>query len=82
MPSAASSHCDLTPIERRRQIATLLAQGVIRHRRRAEMADVGQFSRPRDTGLELVSKTRLSVSKGLTNSGRDSDCEVNDEQDA
>lgn len=82
MPSAASSHRDLTPIERRRQVAAILAQGVIRHRRRAETADVGHFSRPCDTGLELVSKTRLSVSKGLANSGRDPDCEVNDEQDA
>lgn len=82
MPSAASPHRDLTPIERRRQVAALLAQGVIRHRRRTETADVGNFSRPRDTGLELVSKTRLSVSKGLANNGRDPDCEVNDERDA
>jgi len=69
---------DLTPEERRCQVAAILAQGVVRHRRSAELANVGQFSPPRDTGLELCSETRLSVSKGLANKTRDSECEVDD----
>lgn len=66
---------DLTPDQRRRQVAALLAQGVIRCRRAAQMAESGEFSPPCDTGLEVVSETRLSVSEGLA---RDPECEVND----
>jgi hypothetical protein len=80
--SAALSNRDLTPIERRRQVAAVLAQGVIRHRRIAELADVGDFSRSRNPGLEVASKTRLSVSKGLAANGQGPDCEVHDERNA
>jgi len=83
MPSAVlPSAGNLTPTERRRQVAAILARGVVRHRRIAELAQVGEFSPPRDTGLELVPKTRLSVSKGLARETRAPDCEVNDEQNA
>jgi hypothetical protein len=82
MSSAALFHRDLTPVERRRQVAAVLVQGVIRHRRNAELAEMGDFSRPRNPGLEVVSKTRLSVSKGLADNGRDPDCEVNDGRNA
>lgn len=66
---------DLTPGQRRRQIAAILAQAVIRHRRAAHLAECGEFPSPRNSGLEVVSETRLSVSEGLA---RDPDCEVND----
>ena len=79
--SAVLAIGDLTPEERRRQVAAILAQGVARHRNSAELATSGQFSAPCDTGLELVSKTRLSVSKGLANGARDPEREVNDERE-
>jgi len=83
MPSTAVPAArDLTPETRRRQVAAILAQGVIRHRRIAELAEIGDLSRTRDTGLEVVSETRLSVSKGLADEARDSDCEVNDGRNA
>ncbi len=60
------THTDLplSPAERRRQVASILAKGVIRLRRRAspvainaaqESPDVGE------TGLELSRETRLTV---------------------
>jgi hypothetical protein len=60
----------------------LLAQGVLRHRRIAQVAEFGQFSLSRDTGLEVVSETRLSVSVGLADTARDPECEVNDGRNA
>lgn len=67
---------DLTAEQRRRQLAAILAQGVFRYRRAAQLvAESGQFSPPRDTGLDVVSETRLTVSEGLA---RDPECEVND----
>ena len=83
MPSHAVLRDDgLTPEERRRQVAAILAQGVIRHRRIAQLAESGQFSPPRNTGLELVSETRLTVSVGLADTARDLECEVNDGRNA
>lgn len=83
MPTAAVPAArDLTPETRRRQVAAILAQGVIRHRRIAELAEIGDLSRTRDTGLEVVSETRLSVSKGLANEAQDSDFEVNNGRNA
>lgn len=73
---------DLTPDERRRQVAAILALGVVRHRNLAQLAEVGQVSQSPGAGLELVSETRLSVSHGLANVARDQDCEVNDERNA
>ena len=81
MPArTVSPSSDLTPEERRCQVAAILAQGVVRHRRIAERANLGQFSKPRGTGLELCSETRLSVSHGLKT--RDPECEVNDGRNA
>ncbi len=77
MPTlAVSPVSDLTPEERRGQVAAILAQGVVRHCQIAERTNLGQFSKPCGTGLELCSETRLSVSHGLKT--RDPECEVND----
>jgi hypothetical protein len=73
---------DPTPDERRRQLAAILAQGVIRHRRIAELAEVGQVSLTRDTGLEFVSEMRLSVTVGLADVPRGPESEVNDGRSA
>ena len=57
----------LSPADRRRQIASILARGVIRWRKRAKSAgfiDASESSLSRVTGLELSGETRLSVSDG------------------
>ncbi len=72
---------ELTPEDRRRQVASILANGVARHRRRTTLANLGQFSARCDTGLDVVSESRLSVSVGLANRTRDPECEVNDERE-
>jgi hypothetical protein len=57
----------LSPADRRRQVASILARGVIRWRRRAKSAGIidAKKSPPgRETGLELSRETRLSVSDG------------------
>jgi len=77
-----SSASDPTPEERRRQVAAILAHGVVRHRCRAERAKTEKLSQFRHTGLEVVSKTRLSVSKGRASETSAPDCEVNDERNA
>ena len=71
---------ELTPEERRRQVAAILATGVIRLRRAATLADFGEFSPSRDTRLEVVSETRLSVSVGPANGLRGPESEVIDER--
>lgn len=82
MPQTAVFSADeLTPEDRRRQVASILAHGVTRHRRRTTLANSGQFSAPRDTGLDVVSESRLSVSMGLAKRTRDRECEVNDERE-
>ena len=57
-------HCDLSPAERREEIAEILAKGVMRWRRRANISGVGpakenRFSRKKP--LEVLGQTRLSV---------------------
>lgn len=57
----------LDPSERRRQVASILARGVIRWRRQARLSTTSdaQVSAPEaETRLELSRKTRLSVSDG------------------
>ena len=74
MPNPASpAPGDLTPRERRRQVAAILAQGALRHCRNDEL------SPSRDTGLEVVSKTRLSVCGVRTTETRAWENEVKDE---
>jgi len=57
----------LSPDERCRQVAAILAKGVIRWRRRAKNAgiiDASELSPDRKTGLDLCPETRLSVVNG------------------
>lgn len=83
MPShSAYAICELTPEERRCQVAAILVEGVLRFRRVAARAAVGQFSPPRDTGLEVLSETRLSVSRRFDSHAGDGRREVNDERNA
>lgn len=65
---------DLTPDQRRRQIAVILAEGVIRCHHATQLAENGELSPPRNAGLEVVSEMRLSVSRGSP----EPECEVND----
>ena len=61
------SYEKLSPVERRHQVAVILAKGVVRWRRRAKAAgiiDAQESSPGRDTRLELSRETRLSVSDG------------------
>jgi hypothetical protein len=57
----------LSSADRRRQVASILAKGVIRWRRRAKAAGIidapGSPQNP-ETRLELSGETRLSVSDG------------------
>ena len=57
----------LCPVERRREVASILARGVVRWCRRAKAAgiiDAQKSRRGREIGLELSRETRLSVSDG------------------
>ena len=57
----------LSPADRRRQVASILAKGIIRWRRRAKSAGIinaTESPQNADTGLELSGETRLSVSEG------------------
>lgn len=57
----------LEPAERRRQVASILARGVIRWRRRANatgISDAQESPPAAENRLELSRKTRLSVSDG------------------
>ena len=60
----------LSPVERRREVASILARGVIRWHRRAKTAGIidTQKSPPSSkTRLELSGETRLSVgTRGFT----------------
>ncbi|MDX2197832.1 MAG: hypothetical protein SF069_02550 [Phycisphaerae bacterium] len=65
MPSRTDA--PLSPTERRRQVASILARGVIRLCRQAKSTAIidAQESAPAvDTRLELSGETRLSVSDG------------------
>lgn len=61
---------DLPPADRRREVASILARGVIRWRRRAKAAgiiDAQKFPPSGETRLELSGETRLSVgTRGFT----------------
>lgn len=73
---------ELTPEIRHVRVAAILAQGVQRRRRATRSAKFEKSSLLRETSLELVSETRLSVSWDLADSRRDTDREVNDERSA
>jgi len=64
---------NLSPADRRREVASILARGLIRWRRRAKAAgiiDAQESSPGREIGLELSRETRLSVStRGFTPRG-------------
>lgn len=65
MPSRTDA--PLVPTERRRQVASILARGVIRWRRQAKLTGLvdAQKSAPAaENPLELSRETRLSVSDG------------------
>jgi hypothetical protein len=67
MPTQTSPNDEvLNPTERRRRVAVLLAQGVVRLRKKALLAQGQEFSQSAPACLENVSETRLSVSMGLT----------------
>lgn len=74
-PPAAGS---LAPLERRHRVAAILAQGVVRHSRIAALASSDESSLTRNPGLELVSKTRLSVSGVRMTETRAREDEVSD----
>ena len=57
----------LSPADRQREVASILAKGVVRWRRRAKATGIidAQKSPPgRETRLELSRETRLSASDG------------------
>ena len=58
---------ELTPAERRRRIASILANGVVRWRKRAKAGGfmpTPKFSPAGENCLDLPGETRLSVSDG------------------
>lgn len=66
MPSGESEPM-LSPAERGRQVASILARGVIRWHRRAKSAGIIDPEKPPPAGetrLELSGETRISVSDG------------------
>jgi hypothetical protein len=65
MPSRTDA--PLSPAERRRQVASILARGVMRWRRQAKSTAIIDAQESAPTGrnpLELSRETRLSVSDG------------------
>jgi hypothetical protein len=65
MPTpTADSGEQLSPIQRRQQVAAILALGVLRYCRIARLAGSEELSESRPQGLEVVAKARLSVSRG------------------
>lgn len=77
--SAKTSTIDLSPAERRREVAAILARGVLRLRRIARLGGImhAPESLPkRENGLELSGEMRLSLSErtrglGLRDDGDD-----------
>jgi hypothetical protein len=65
MPESSAS--ELTPDQRFKQIAAILAKGVIRSQRFLQSASPTEevFSQNSADGLEVPGKTRLSVSRGI-----------------
>lgn len=83
MPSSAAPAArGATPESRRGRVAAILARGVVRYRRLAALAELGELSPPCNPGLEVFSETRLSVSVGPADTRRVPECEVNDGRDA
>jgi hypothetical protein len=66
---------DLTPEQRRRRVAEILAAGVVRWKRTSQLRSQipSQFGH---TSLEVSQETRLPVTVGFEL--RDHECEVND----
>lgn len=65
MPSRTDA--PLSPAERRRQVASILARAVIRRRRQAKrcgLIDAQESAPASENRLELSRETRLSVSDG------------------
>lgn len=58
---------ELAAGERRRRVAAILAVGVVRVRQAARCAGGREVSDSGAAGLEVVSKVRLSVSRGRAN---------------
>ena len=57
---------DLTPDQRFKQVAAILAKGVIRHQRSVRRGESRSGEKPPEIspdGLEVPGKTRLSVSR-------------------
>lgn len=67
---------ELTPVERRRRVAAILAAGVVRVRQAAKCAGAGEISEFCGEGLEVVSKPRLSVSQRLAIGRRERESET------
>ncbi len=66
MPKHCATH-DPSPTDRRREITSILAKGVIRWRRRAKAAGIINAEKSASAAtncLELSRETRLSVSDG------------------
>jgi len=57
---------DLTANERREAVAAILARGVLRHHRRIGRLDSDPGENFSPEGLEVLGKTRLSVSERTT----------------
>ncbi len=62
MPSSSAKN-DLLPVERCRQVAAIIARGVVRSRHAANQREIEKVSLSRNISLELVSETRLTVSR-------------------
>lgn len=63
----ANPHDQLTPDARRREVASILAQGILRYRRMARLGlpATPPESRPQaENGLELSRESRLHVANG------------------
>ena len=57
----------ISPVERRREVAAILARGILRLRRMARIGGIMHVPESQDlpeNGLELPGETRLSVSDG------------------
>lgn len=54
---------DLTPDQRFRQIAAILARGVRRHRQLKRRYESSKSEQSVDDGLEVLGETRLSVAR-------------------
>jgi len=71
----------LSPADRRRQVASILARGVIRWRRRAKAVgtiDAPESARARESRLALPGETRLNVSDGTRGIILDGDVDQSD----